>query len=108
VRPDHLLDLGEYKAWRDQNNKQKDLEETNSGYRNTVKECLDAPRVVPSVFPLVSKKAWLETLLQTLKVYYFINYITVFSKQYSEMILQKGLCIESNNSEILQIHDATI
>ncbi len=68
VRPDHLLDLGEYKAWRDQNNKQKELEETSSGYRKIVKECLDAPRVVPTVFPLVSKKAWLETLLQTLKV----------------------------------------
>jgi hypothetical protein len=63
-----LLDLGEYKAWRDQNNKQKELEETSSGYRKIVKECLDAPRVVPTVFPLVSKKAWLETLLQTLKV----------------------------------------
>jgi hypothetical protein len=68
VRPDHLLDIGEYKAWLDHNNKAKDLEETTTGYKKIAKECLDAPRVVPSVFPLVSKKAWLETLLQTLKV----------------------------------------
>ena len=68
IRPDYLLDGGEFKTWLDQIDKKRDLEESSTGYKNTLIECLDSPRVTASIFPLVSRKAWLDCLLQTLKV----------------------------------------
>lgn len=66
IKPDHLLDVNEYKCWLEQMKKHKDVEES-SGYKKTEIECVDTPKIPFRLFPLVSKKAWLDCLLQLLK-----------------------------------------
>lgn len=75
IKAEYLLDTGEFRTYIDQINRKKSQEETSSGFKNTQNECIDAPRVSLTIFPLVSKKAWLDCLLQALKVFIF-NRIT--------------------------------
>lgn len=67
VRPEHLLDLNEFKCWTELSRKQRDVEES-SGYKKFEPDDRDSPDVSVKIFPFVSKKAWLDCLLQLLKV----------------------------------------
>ena len=74
IRPDHLLDAEEFKNWHEQINKAKETEEQN-GFVNKRLECVETPDIPVDLYPLVSRKAWLDCLLQILKVC-VINRIT--------------------------------
>lgn len=67
IQPDHLLDVEEFKSWIAQKNKAKDAEESN-GYKNTELVCVESPIIPIEIFQSVSKKAWLDVLLQLLKI----------------------------------------
>lgn len=77
VKPDHLLDTNEFKSWLDQNIIQRNLEES-TGYVDSAHTSCDAVDIPLKIFQLVSKKAWLDCLLQLLKVC-VINRITARS-----------------------------
>jgi hypothetical protein len=62
-----LLDTYEYKSWLEQNEKQKELEES-SGYKTTIRKNLESAEIPIHLFQLVSRKAWLDLLLQLIKV----------------------------------------
>ena len=74
IRPDHLLDTNEYKSWLEQSVDKRTFEES-TGYVNTIQSCIEAVDIPLNLFQLVSKKAWLDCLLQLLKVC-VINRIT--------------------------------
>lgn len=67
IQPEHLLDLNEYKCWTELDRKHRDVEES-SGYKRSTPASRDSLIVPHKFFHLVSKKAWLDCLLQLLKV----------------------------------------
>lgn len=83
IKPEHLLDLNEFKCWFElESRKQRNTEE-RTGYKKNEIELHDSPPVPIKLFNLVSKKAWLDCLLQLLKVdpYFFILKIFILSYQ---------------------------
>ena len=77
VKPDHLLDTNEFKSWLDQNITQRNMQES-TGYIDSAHISCDAVEISLKIFQLVSKKSWLDCLLQLLKVC-VINRITTRS-----------------------------
>jgi hypothetical protein len=67
IKPEYLLDVNEYKAWLECNNQKKELEES-TGYKKISTISSEIKEIPLKLFPLVSKKAWLDCLLQLLKV----------------------------------------
>lgn len=74
IKPEYLLDVNEYKAWLETISQQKELEES-SGYKKQIKESSEIKQVPLKLFPLVSKKAWLDCLLQLLKVNFVVPFV---------------------------------
>ena len=67
IRPEHLLDISEFKSWSEMIQKQNDFEDSG-GYKQNESKERDSPDISLKLFHLVSKKAWLDCLLQLLKV----------------------------------------
>ncbi len=77
IKPDHLLDTPEFQSWLDQIVLKKNSEE-NTGFVDTSHKCTESVDIPGQIFQLVSKKAWLDCLLQLLKCC-VINRITAKS-----------------------------
>ncbi|CAF0834043.1 unnamed protein product [Brachionus calyciflorus] len=67
IKPDHLLDVKEFDAWLENQENERDLEK-QSGYRDVNVQSVESPVISSQLFPLISKKAWLDCLLQLLKI----------------------------------------
>jgi hypothetical protein len=74
IRPNYLLNLTEFDSWLDQTSNNIDKEHS-TGYISTVRKHIEDVNISKRIFPSVSKKAWLDCLLQLLKVS-VINRIT--------------------------------
>jgi hypothetical protein len=77
IKPDHLLDTPEFQSWLDQTVARKSTE-ANTGFVDTAHKCIESVDIPMQIFQLVSKKAWLDCLLQLLKCC-VINRITTRS-----------------------------
>ena len=78
IKPDHLLDTPEYQSWLEQALVKRNSEEHITGFVDTAPKCIESVDVPVEIFQLVSKKAWLDSLLQLLKCC-VINRITTKS-----------------------------
>lgn len=67
IKPDHLLDTNEFKSWLDQEQTRRSVQEA-TGYTDSAHVCVDNVDIPIKIFQLVSKKSWLDILLQLLKV----------------------------------------
>ena len=64
-----MLDTSEFKSWSEQlSNLKKALEA--DGFKDSSVETVETPFIPIELFPLASKKAWLDCLLQLLKVFF--------------------------------------
>lgn len=68
VKPDHLLDIKEFDHWLEKIQNDRDLEE-KIGFRDISSMSIESPNISRQLFPFISKKAWLDCLLQLLKVF---------------------------------------
>ena len=75
IRPDHLLDVDEFRSWHEQLAKEHDTEEQHGFVTKRSVSVEVPPRIPLELFGMVSRKAWLDCLLQLLKVC-VINRIT--------------------------------
>ncbi len=80
IRPDHLLDVDEFRNWHEQVNKTKESDEKNGFVSKSTMPLssdmtVDSPYIPLDLYALVSRKAWLDCLLQILKTC-VINRIT--------------------------------
>ena len=66
IKPEYLLDSNEFKCYLSEN-KQMDAEYVD-GYKDARVKPAESAEISFDVFESVSKKAWLDSLLQLLKV----------------------------------------